>query len=45
MAEITRYKRSLGLPELVSLGVGGTIGSGIFVVLRSSEFSIHLLRN
>ncbi len=26
------YKQSLGLPELVSLGVGGTIGSGIFVV-------------
>jgi len=27
-----RYRRSLGLTELVSLGVGGTIGSGIFVV-------------
>jgi amino acid transporter len=27
-----RYKKSLGLLELVSLGVGGTIGSGIFVV-------------
>lgn len=27
-----RYRRSLGLFELVSLGVGGTIGSGIFVV-------------
>jgi len=26
------YRRSLGLFELVSLGVGGTIGSGIFVV-------------
>lgn len=26
------YKRSLGLIELVSLGVGGTVGSGIFVV-------------
>ncbi|VVB96188.1 Amino acid permease [uncultured archaeon] len=26
------YKKSLGLFELVSLGVGGTIGSGIFVV-------------
>jgi len=26
------YRRSLGLVELVSLGVGGTIGSGIFVV-------------
>lgn len=26
------YKRSLGLFELVSLGIGGTIGSGIFVV-------------
>jgi amino acid transporter len=26
------YKRSLGLVELVSLGVGGTVGSGIFVV-------------
>jgi amino acid transporter len=26
------YQRSLGLIELVSLGVGGTIGSGIFVV-------------
>ena len=32
MAEAGRYKRSLGLFELVSLGVGGTIGSGIFVV-------------
>lgn len=27
-----RYKKSLGTFELVSLGVGGTIGSGIFVV-------------
>ena len=26
------YRRSLGLVELVSLGIGGTIGSGIFVV-------------
>ncbi len=26
------YKKSLGLFELVSLGIGGTIGSGIFVV-------------
>jgi amino acid transporter len=26
------YKKSLGLLELVSIGVGGTIGSGIFVV-------------
>ena len=32
MAEAGTYKRSLGLFELVSLGVGGTIGSGIFVV-------------
>jgi amino acid transporter len=32
MAEVGSYKRSLGLFELVSLGVGGTIGSGIFVV-------------
>jgi len=32
MAEGGTYKRSLGLFELVSLGVGGTIGSGIFVV-------------
>jgi amino acid transporter len=32
MAETGTYKRSLGLFELVSLGVGGTIGSGIFVV-------------
>jgi amino acid transporter len=32
MAEIGTYKRSLGLIELVSLGVGGTVGSGIFVV-------------
>jgi amino acid transporter len=32
MAEVNTYRRSLGLPELVSLGVGGTIGSGIFVV-------------
>jgi amino acid transporter len=32
MAEPGTYKRSLGLFELVSLGVGGTIGSGIFVV-------------
>jgi amino acid transporter len=27
-----KYRKSLGLTELVSLGVGGTIGSGIFVV-------------
>ena len=26
------YRRSLGLIELISLGVGGTVGSGIFVV-------------
>jgi amino acid transporter len=32
MTEVNTYKRSLGLYELVSLGVGGTIGSGIFVV-------------
>lgn len=32
MPEEGKYKRSLGLFELVSLGVGGTIGSGIFVV-------------
>ena len=32
MTEQGTYKRSLGLFELVSLGVGGTIGSGIFVV-------------
>jgi amino acid transporter len=27
-----RYRRSLGVADLVSLGLGGTIGSGIFVV-------------
>lgn len=32
MAEQRTYRRSLGLVELVSLGVGGTVGSGIFVV-------------
>jgi len=35
MKEITEtgsYRRSLGLVELVSLGVGGSVGSGIFVV-------------
>jgi len=32
MGEAGTYRRSLGLIELVSLGVGGTIGSGIFVV-------------
>jgi amino acid transporter len=32
MREGARYRKSLGLAELVSLGVGGTIGSGIFVV-------------
>lgn len=32
VAETRSYRRSLGLLELVSLGVGGTIGSGIFVV-------------
>jgi amino acid transporter len=31
MGKVT-YKRSLGQLELVSLGIGGTIGSGIFVV-------------
>lgn len=32
MEEARTYRRSLGLIELVSLGVGGTVGSGIFVV-------------
>jgi amino acid transporter len=32
MTEAGTYRRSLGLIELVSLGVGGTVGSGIFVV-------------
>jgi amino acid transporter len=32
MMQGERYRKSLGLTELVSLGVGGTIGSGIFVV-------------
>ena len=32
MVEEPAYRKSLGLVELVSLGVGGTIGSGIFVV-------------
>lgn len=32
MEEKPHYRRNLGLMELVSLGVGGTIGSGIFVV-------------
>jgi amino acid transporter len=29
---VPAYRKSLGLVELVSLGIGGTIGSGIFVV-------------
>jgi len=32
VTEKRTYKRTLGLFELVSLGVGGTVGSGIFVV-------------
>jgi amino acid transporter len=32
MGDSRTFRRSLGLVELVSLGVGGTIGSGIFVV-------------
>jgi len=32
MEEKPAFRKSLGLVELVSLGVGGTIGSGIFVV-------------
>jgi len=32
MTCVGTYRRSLGLIELVSLGVGGTVGSGIFVV-------------
>jgi len=32
MPEVSTFKRSLGLFEFFSLGVGGTIGSGIFVV-------------
>jgi len=32
MAGTSFYRKSLGLVELVCLGVGGTIGSGIFVV-------------
>lgn len=30
--ESGKYRKSLGLFELISLGVGGTVGSGIFVV-------------
>lgn len=29
---MSHYRKSLGIPELVGFGVGGTIGSGIFVV-------------
>lgn len=29
---MSEYRKNLGLPELISFGVGGTIGSGIFVV-------------
>ena len=29
---MSQYRKSLGLPELVGFGIGGTIGSGIFVV-------------
>ncbi|MBU4491870.1 MAG: hypothetical protein KKD69_05345 [Euryarchaeota archaeon] len=29
---MAEYRKNLGLDELVSFGVGGTIGSGIFVV-------------
>lgn len=29
---MSQYKKILGIPELVGFGVGGTIGSGIFVV-------------
>ena len=32
MAEVGTFRLLLGLFELVSLGVGGTVGSGIFVV-------------
>jgi amino acid transporter len=32
LKEEPSYRKSLGLVELVSLGIGGTIGSGIFVV-------------
>ncbi len=32
MSEARAYRKSLGLLELVCLGVGGTIGSGIFIV-------------
>lgn len=32
MAEEGKYRRSLGMVELVCLGVGGTVGSGIFIV-------------
>lgn len=32
MEETRSYRRSLGLIGLISLGVGGTVGSGIFVV-------------
>jgi len=32
MEKTRSYRRSLGLIELISLGVGGTVGSGIFVV-------------
>ncbi|VVB55504.1 Amino acid permease [uncultured archaeon] len=29
---MTRYRKSLSLLDLISFGIGGTIGSGIFVV-------------
>src|SRR4030066_1183341 len=29
---MSQYRKSLGLLDLISFGVGGTIGSGIFVV-------------
>lgn len=32
IAEEGKYRRSLGMVELVSLGVGVTVGSGIFIV-------------
>ena len=34
------YRKSLGLFELVSLGLGGTIGSGIFFLHLSHNISI-----
>ncbi len=36
MPDLNRYKKELGLPELIAIAVGGMVGGGIFTILGIS---------